>query len=84
MSIVKKKANRKLHIDLDGPDGNAIVIAGIARNIARRSGLDADAITKEMMSSDYINVLKVFDKYFGSVVVFETDQTHLIEALSNG
>lgn len=84
MSIVKKKAHRKLHIDLDGPDGNAIVIAGIARNIARRSGLDADAITEEMMSSDYINVLKVFDKYFGSIVVFETEQTDLIEALNNG
>ena len=85
MSIVKKKPplDSKLHVDLDGPDGNAFAIIGLARNIARKSGLDADAIAQEMMGGDYTNVLRVFDRYFGSLVVFETEQEHSIEALSN-
>lgn len=86
MSIVKKQhyTLRRINIDLDGPDGNALAIASLARNIARQMGLDVDSIINEMMAGDYINLLRVFEKYFGSVVVFETDQTHLIETLSNG
>ena len=36
--MIKKKneMDRKIHIDLTGPDGNAFVLIGIARNLAKQ------------------------------------------------
>lgn len=55
-------------IDLKGPEGNAHVLLGYAANFAKQLNLDHEAITKEMMASDYENLIQVFDKYFGSFV----------------
>ena len=64
-----KKLNRgKRKIDLTGPDGNAFVLLGIASDYAKQLGFDVKLIRKEMMSSDYENLIKVFDKYFGDYV----------------
>lgn len=58
----------KPFIDLNGPEGNAYVLLGYARSYARQLGLDADAITEEMRSSNYDNLIAVFDKYFGEII----------------
>ena len=64
-----KKLNRgKRKIDLTGPDGNAFVLLGIASDYAKQLGFDVKLIRKEMTSSDYENLIKVFDKYFGDYV----------------
>ena len=67
--IVNKQ--RPVIIDLTGPDGNAYVLLGYAKSYAKQLGLDFDKIRDEMTSSDYENLIQVFDKYFGSFVILE-------------
>ena len=56
---------------MTGPDGNAYVLLGYAKSYAKKLGLDYDKIRDEMTSSDYENLIQVFDKYFGSFVILE-------------
>lgn len=67
----KESLNRGIEIDLTGPDGNAYVIMGYAKRFGKQIGM-SDSYIKEMlekmMSSDYENLIKVFDDEFGSVV----------------
>jgi|DEB0MinimDraft_6_1074348.scaffolds.fasta_scaffold492634_1 hypothetical protein len=65
----KEKEDRMMEIDLTGPDGNAFVLMGIAKNLARQLGLDGDLITQEMRLGDYEDLLKTFDSYFGDFVI---------------
>lgn len=58
-----------MEIDLTGPDGNAFVLMGIAKNLAKQLGLDGEMITREMMLGDYEDLLKTFDDYFGDFVI---------------
>lgn len=58
----------KLQLDLTGPDGNAWVLLGHARNLSKHLHLDPIAIRDEMMAGDYDNLVDVFDKYFGEYV----------------
>lgn len=58
-------------IDLTGPEGNAYCLMGYARKFANQLGLDASAITTEMMAGNYDNLLEVFDSYFGDFVILE-------------
>ncbi len=57
-----------VEIDLTGPDGNAFNLIGTAGRLAEQLGLDKKKIRSEMMSGDYENLLKVFDKHFGEFV----------------
>ena len=57
-----------VEIDLTGPDGNAFVMIGYAKNLAKQLGLDGKKIQTEMMSGDYENLIKVFDRHFGDYV----------------
>ncbi len=70
MTIKSKKClkNRPVEIDLSGPDGNAYVLLGMATQYAKQLGLDDKKICDEMRASNYENLLKVFDKYFGAYV----------------
>jgi hypothetical protein len=56
-------------IDLTGPNGNAFVLMGTAKRLARKFGYDEDHILNEMKSSDYENLLRVFDGHFGDKVI---------------
>ena len=67
----KKEKKGPIVIDLTGPDGNAFVLMGYAKNFARQLDLDADVIIKEMKSGDYEHLIKVFDNYFGAFVILE-------------
>jgi hypothetical protein len=64
----KKMKTGPVEIDLTGPDGNAFVLIGTASKLAKQLGLDGKAIQSEMMSGDYENLIKVFDKHFGEFV----------------
>ena len=66
--IKSKEQKSGIEIDLTGPDGNVFFLIGTAGNLAKQLGLDAEAIKKEMMSSDYENAVNTFDKYFGNFV----------------
>ena len=71
MTIRKKQPKKELVIDLTGPDGNAYALMAYAERFARQLGLNSEKIIEEMMSSDYENLLQVFDSNFGSYVILE-------------
>lgn len=65
---IKKLKKDKIIINLTGPKGNAFYLLGLASTLSKRLGLDEKEVIKEMKKSDYKNLIKVFDKYFGSLV----------------
>jgi len=66
--ILKKKETNGIEIDLTGPQGNAYFLLGTATSLAKQLGLNGKEIVEEMKSSDYENLLQVFDTNFGNVV----------------
>ena len=67
----KESLKRGIEIDLTGPDGNAFVLMGYAKRFGKQVGMGDSYINEmleKMMSSDYENLVKVFDDEFGSVV----------------
>ena len=70
--ITKKKAYGKMMIDLDSPAGNAFNLIKIARSLSIRLGLDNKKIEEEMIQSDYVHLVKTFDRYFGQHVIIQT------------
>ena len=74
MAILKKDKYRKQVIDLTGPDGNAYYLLGTAMNLCKQLELSSERteeILDELKSSDYENLIKVFDKYFGKLIDLE-------------
>lgn len=69
--MIRKKTSRRPIIDLTGPEGNAFALLSYARQFARQLSIDFDPIQQEMMSGDYENLLKVFDRHFGNYVILE-------------
>ena len=69
--IRRKQQSRYEIIDLTGPQGNAHYLMGRAIVLSKQLGIDSDSIIQNMKSSDYDNLIKVFDKHFGSFVVLE-------------
>ena len=69
--IRKKQPQREIIIDLNGPYGNAFVLIGHAMRFAKQLGKDGKAITNEMMSGNYENLIDVFEREFGDFVILE-------------
>ena len=71
MTIISRKEMpyRKIEIDLAGSDGNAFVLIGYGKRLAKDLGYDYEPIREKMMSGDYDNLIKVFDEYFGDLVI---------------
>lgn len=86
--IRNKTPNNERIIDLDGQQGNAFVLLGLADKLGGQL-IDAGAwtsvhlkyILKSMKESDYINLVKTFDKFFGEYVILETNNEALLDAL---
>lgn len=60
--------SERVEIDLTGPDGNALVLLGIATRWAYVLGYEQEEIKElldEMKSGDYENLITVFDREFG-------------------
>jgi len=68
MAILQKPKQNGITIDLTGTQGNAFYLLGTAKNLAKQLGLNGIEIMEEMKSSDYENLIEVFDKNFGSIV----------------
>ena len=68
MAILQKPKQKGITIDLTGPQGNAFYLLGTANNLAKQLGLNGKEIMEDMKSSDYENLINVFDNYFGSIV----------------
>ena len=73
MAILERQERRTV-IDLTGPDGNAFYLLGFACNLMRDLEFtpeEAEGVMNEMRSSDYENLIRVFDHYFGEFVDLE-------------
>ncbi len=60
-------------VDLTGPEGNAFVLLGYAKQWAKQleySDEKINALLTKMKVSDYENLLKVLDNEFGKFVTF--------------
>ena len=69
IKYASKKTSHLIEIDLNGSQGNAFYILGVARKLSKSMGLDSEKIRNEMTSGDYENLIKVFDSYFGHYVI---------------
>ena len=73
--IRKKQENYGPYvIDLTGPQGNAFVLLGYAKQFARQLQFDDELknkIVTEMQENDYEHLVQTFDKYFGDYVILE-------------
>jgi orotate phosphoribosyltransferase-like protein len=70
MTIKKKK---KITIDLHSSQGNAFVLLATAKTLTKEKYPEDfekrwEEISKKMKSSNYENLVKVFDEYFGEMV----------------
>jgi hypothetical protein len=57
-----------IHIDLTGPMGNAVHLLALAKSLSEQLGHNWPNVERRMKSSDYENLLKVFDAEFGEIV----------------
>tara|TARA_B100000927_G_scaffold29198_1_gene21545 strand:- start:328 stop:555 length:228 start_codon:yes stop_codon:yes gene_type:complete len=67
----KETKSKGIEIDLTGPQGNAFYLLGVANRWAKElqfSDSYREEMLEEMKSSDYENLIKVFDDNFGSIV----------------
>jgi len=61
----------KIIIDLTGPKGNAFFLIGYAKVLAKSEGYSDEEIKdleKDMMSSDYEHLVKVFEFHFEDLI----------------
>ena len=65
----RSKKERRIEVDLTGPQGNAFCILGLARDLAKKLGKDQNDIVSRMRSGDYEHLLQVFEAEFGDYVV---------------
>lgn len=66
--MIKSKSEMPdgINVDLTGPEGNAMVLMGYAANWLKQLGREVEPVIAEMKSGDYENLIKVFDREFGS------------------
>lgn len=79
----KKNRVQTIVMDIDGPQGNAYMLLGMARHLCDelRWKEKVKTIEDEMTSGDYINLLKTFDKYFGDFVILKTSNPTYLKSL---
>ena len=65
-----KKMSSGRVIDLQGPQGNAFALMGYADDFLRQMDRrdEFNAMRTEMMSGDYDNLIRIFEKNFGDYV----------------
>ena len=67
MAILNKEETKPT-IDLTSSQGNAFALLGHAMHIGKQLGISKEKIKDKMMSSDYNNLVLIFDEYFGVYV----------------
>lgn len=65
-----------MYIDLGSPAGNAFALMGIVQNVCRQIGMtrdEASAITAEMRSGNYHDLLTTMERRFPGLFEFGND-----------
>ncbi len=68
---IKNRKNEKPTIDLNSSQGNAFSLIGYVKTFGKQIGFSQERIgeiREEMMSGDYDNLIKIFDREFGDYV----------------
>ena len=68
----KELEHRKIEIDLNGPEGNAWYLIGLAGSLGKQLNMTSfriKCIQDEMMLSNYEMTIQTFDKWFGDYVI---------------
>jgi hypothetical protein len=65
------RADKKIIIDLSGPDGNAYALIAYAMRFARQLSIDPKEITSKMTSGDYEHLTSTFNEYFDNYVTLK-------------
>ena len=81
MTIQKKTQHTQAIIDLDGPDGNAFSLMGVAKYLCRQMDLNPDKVLEEMKEGDYTDLVIAFDRIFGNVVNTTTGNEQLLASI---
>ena len=71
MAILKKDKFKKRVIDLNGSEGNAFYLLGLASKLCKDIGLDDTMVLNDMKSGDYEHLIKTFDNKFGMIIDLE-------------
>jgi len=66
--IKEKEKTNHLEVDLTGPQGNAFYLLSLTKRLSDMCGIDHKPIVDQMTSGDYENLVRVFDRHFGSFV----------------
>ena len=75
-----RKPSTEVIINLDGEMGNAFALMAKASQLAKALDMDAKAIVDDMQNAgSYQNLIKVFYKNFGSVIIVETKNQELLD-----
>ena len=63
------KVEKRIEIDLTGPEGNVFYLIGVAIQPGKKLGFDIKAIVEDMTSSDYEHTVQVIEKHFGDFII---------------
>ena len=68
-------------IDLQGPQGNAFALMAYADDFLRQMGRrhELNAMRTEMMSGDYDNLIRIFEKNFGDYVTLVVNPNEIFD-----
>ena len=68
-------------IDLQGPQGNAFALMAYADDFLRQMGRrhEFNAMRTDMMSGDYDNLIRIFEKNFGDYVTLVGNPNEIFE-----
>lgn len=70
-------------IDLDGPEGNAMMMLALADSTAHQLDYSEDErkkLKEDLMSSSYVHLVKTFDKHFGDYFTLYTKQVDIFKS----
>jgi hypothetical protein len=73
-------------IDLDGPDGNAMMMVSLADSTAHQLDYNEDERKKlrdDMMSDNYVHLVRTFDKHFGDYFTLYTKNVDILQVCNN-
>jgi hypothetical protein len=79
MTVRRKNRSAAMIIDLDGPEGNAFRLFALIRTLEGR--VEGSKITERLMNKKYIDIIKYIDRHYSGVLVMETEQDYILEAL---
>jgi len=72
---INDKKEKRVEIDLTGPQGNVFYLMGLAKSICKEwdrigaNDVEIKVILEDMMSDDYEHALEVMEKYFGDYII---------------